>query len=79
MQKRHEIFIRAITHLDEEISSVEIRCSCGEFLLDRQGSPAEVSLAEITGLVTMHYSAQYMHAQHPEKSNGSTKLIKGKK
>jgi hypothetical protein len=80
MQRRHEIIIRAIVvpvqpGEDPESSSIEVRCSCGTFILDRDGRPAEASLVEITQLIAAHY----MQAQHPEKSNGSTKLIRGKK
>jgi hypothetical protein len=76
MQKSHEIFIRACSNTDvDEGVSLEVRCSCGVFILDRAGTPAQASLVEITQLIAAHY----MQAQYPEKSNGTTKLIKGKK
>lgn len=55
-------------------SGIEVRCSCGVFILDREGEPAEVSLVELTGLVAAHY----MQVAHPEESNGH-KLIRGRK
>ena len=83
MQKRHEIIVRALNESNDDdggaSTALEIRCSCGEFLMDRVGTPAEASLPEITEIIRMHYAAQFMHDQHPERSNGTTKLIKGKK
>ena len=72
---RHEILIRATPGDEYGICSLEVRCSCGHFLLDREGSPAEVSLVELTQLTMAHYA----QVRHPEQSNGHTKLIKGKK
>ena len=69
----HEILIRA-----PEGGGLEIRCACGVFLLDRHPGTsgfAQASLVEITNIVTAHYA----HVAHPERGNGSTKLIKGKK
>lgn len=74
MDKRHEILIRAVSMDEGEASGIEVRCSCGVFILDREGKPAEVSLVELTGLVAAHY----MQVRHPEDSNGH-KLIKGRK
>jgi hypothetical protein len=76
-QRPHEIMIRAvpITVNEKESSSLEVRCSCGVFILDRMGAPAQASLVEITQLIAAHY----VQAKHPEQSNGTTKLIKGKK
>ena len=71
--ERHEIIFRATR--DGETTSLEIRCACGSFLLDRMGQPAEASLIEITQIVAAHYA----HVAHPEYSNGTTKLIKGRK
>ena len=71
-EPKHELFIRA------NEGSLEVGCSCGQFLLDRgPGSSgfAQVSVPEITVLVASHYA----QVTHPEKSNGSVKLIKGRK
>lgn len=79
-KRRHEILLRALPGIDGT-ADLEVRCSCGVFLMDRKGDPAkeeegaQASLIEITGLVAAHY----MITQHPEKNNGSTKLIRGKK
>lgn len=70
---RHEILIRTT---DE--GGLEVRCGCGIFLLDRQPGLtglAQVSLVEITTLVTAHY----ISLSRPEKGNGSIKLIPGRK
>ena len=75
MQQKHEILIRAVPGDEYGTCSLEIRCSCGQFLLDRAGSPAEVSLVELTQLTMAHYT----QVRHPELSNGHTGLIKGKK
>mgnify|MGYP001608699660 CR=1 FL=1 len=76
MDVRHEILIRAVS-VDEmgEASGLQVKCSCGTFLLDREGEPAEVSLVELTQLTMAHYA----QVRHPELSNGHTGLIKGKK
>jgi hypothetical protein len=60
---KHEIMIRATNEVD--VLALEVRCSCGEFLLDRAGPP-QASLVEITGLIAAHYA----FVAHPEKSNG---------
>ena len=75
MDVRHEIMFRATWENDEGATSLEVRCSCGHFILDRYGMPAEASLVEITQLVAAHY----MQVKHPDQSNGHTGLIKGKK
>lgn len=74
---KHVIMLRAIGN------SLEMRCSCGQFLMDKPGiddKPAEASLPEIT----MHVTAHYLAASHPEKLNGHrekppVKLIEGHK
>ena len=75
MEKRHEVFIQAIS-MDEgnAASGLLVKCSCGTFLIDREGNPAEVSLIEITQIVAAHYA----QIARPEDSNGH-KLIKGRK
>ena len=77
MEVRHEILIRAVPGDEYGTCSLEIRCSCGQFLLDREkrGESAEVSLVELTQLTMAHYA----QIKHPELSNGHTGLIKGKK
>ena len=77
MQQKHEILIRAVPGGEYGMCSLEIRCSCGQFLLDREkrGESAEVSLVELTQLTMAHYT----QVRHPEQSNGHTGLIKGKK
>ena len=68
----HELFVRV------DGSSLQVGCKCGVFLLDRGPGTsgfAQASLPEITGLIQMHY----MQVKHPEQSNGTTKLIKGKR
>jgi hypothetical protein len=72
--KSHQITIFA-TNRDttrEGWLTLQIKCSCGAFLADREGTYAEMSLMEITDMVTMHY----LQAAHPEKGNG---LLRGKK
>lgn len=75
MEQRHEILIQAIS-MDEgnAASGLLVKCSCGTFILDREGKPAEVSLIEITQIVTAHYA----QVARPELSNGH-KLMKGRK
>jgi hypothetical protein len=71
---KHHILIRAVPPVNESgsgTSTLEIRCSCGVFMLDREGGPAEASLAEITGLVENHY----MTLMAQSRMNGGRKNL----
>jgi hypothetical protein len=67
----HQIIIEAVP-VGEHAAGLIVRCSCGEFLLDRDSgvlTRAEVSLPELTPLIGAHY----IEVTHPEKLNGKGK------
>jgi hypothetical protein len=66
--KQHQILLRGN-------GRVEVRCTCGTFLIDREGDDAEISLPQVTAAVFLHYQ----QVAHPELSNGhKPRLIEGK-
>ena len=68
----HRILIQARPISDDEANLV-VKCSCGEFLLDRDGVISEASITEITPLVGLHW----LKVNHPEKFNGGGRLWRG--